>query len=279
MMQVLSNKQVNVFNLDVGICMGLSGTEITKQAADVILADDNFTTIIIAVEEGRRVFDNIVKFIVYLLSCNSAEIFLMLFSAIINVPMPYTAKSTLWANIIADVPPAMSLGVEPKEPGIMNRKPRNPKSHVIPKDIAATIIVQGLMLTAITLTIYLISLKVEDIPEEVSRTIAFTSLTTMQLAQSFWSKSVTVSAFKSGIVSNKWMIFAFFLSLILMILGIYVPYLNDFLTLVPIDGYAWLKVAIAVVVQFILCEFIKLCFRQALKKKEYTQIDASQVFA
>ena len=263
----------------MGIAMGLTGTDITKQAADVILADDNFSTIIVAVEEGRRVFDNIVKFMVYLLSCNSAEIFLMLLSAVINVPLPYTAKSTLWANIIADVPPAMSLGVEPKEPGLMTRKPRNPSHGVIRRDVAIAIVTQGFMLTLITLAVYLISFKIEQLPLDISRTIAFTSLTTMQLVQSFMSKSITESVFKSGITSNRWMIFAFFLSLILMIMGIYIPYLNTFLTLVPIDAYAWLKVLIAVVVQFVLCELIKLVFRMVLKKKNYQPVPSVQAMA
>ena len=272
MMLVLLNKLVLLFNVDVGICMGISGTEITKQAADVVLADDNFSTIIVAVEEGRRVFDNIIKFIVYLLSCNSAEIFLMIFCAIINVKMPYTAKSTLWANIIADVPPALSLGVEPQEKGIMERPPRDPKSHVITKQIGITILVQGIVLTIISFIVYLISLKVEGLPIDVAQTTTFTSLTTMQLVQSFWSKSVTLSVFKSGITSNKWMVFAFFLSFTLMVMGIYIPYLNTFLTLVPIDGYAWIKVLIAVCVQFVVCEVIKLIFRLVLKKKTYTPI-------
>lgn len=95
---------------DVGVAMGIGGTEITKQAADIVLADDNFTTIVAAVKEGRRVFDNIKKFVVYLLSCNSAEIFLFLGSACLNLDVPFNVMQILWANIIADIPPAMSLG-------------------------------------------------------------------------------------------------------------------------------------------------------------------------
>ncbi|KAL9537762.1 hypothetical protein MBANPS3_011488 [Mucor bainieri] len=112
---------------DVGVAMGgEAGTEITKQAADIVLLDDNFSTIVEAVEEGRHVFDNILKFIVYLLSCNGAEIFLMLICAIANLETPLTVMMILYANIIADIPPAMALGVEPAEVGLMKRKPRSP---------------------------------------------------------------------------------------------------------------------------------------------------------
>eukprot|EP00835_Amoeboradix_gromovi_P000087 NODE_3_length_56144_cov_0.348184.p6 type:complete len:1142 gc:universal NODE_3_length_56144_cov_0.348184:18830-15405(-) len=261
---------------DVGICMGISGTEITKQAADVILANDDFNTIVVAIEEGRRVFDNILKFIIYLLSCNSAEIFLILMSAVINVTLPYTTNSTLWANIIADIPPAMSLGIEPVEFGIMNRKPRNPTSHVLQKHVIVTILVQGIMLSSITFTVYLYSLKIEGLQQSVSQTIAFSSLTTMQLVQSFLSKSTSKSVFKSGITSNKWMLFAFGLSFALMIMGIYVPVLNTFLTLVPIDGYAWLKIGICVIVQLFLSEVIKLAIRK-YTKKDYTVVQSIEL--
>ncbi|KAG1188008.1 hypothetical protein G6F35_014341 [Rhizopus arrhizus] len=104
---------------DVGVAMGQAGTEITKQAADIVLVDDNFTTIVEAVEEGRHVFDNILKFIVYLLSS--------------NIEVPLTVMMILWANIIADIPPAMALGVEPNEKDLMSRPPRNPKMGVLTK--------------------------------------------------------------------------------------------------------------------------------------------------
>ncbi|ORY43768.1 calcium ATPase [Rhizoclosmatium globosum] len=140
---------------DVGIAMGIGGTEITKQAADIVLADDNFANIIEAVREGRQVFDNIKKFIVYLLSCNSAEIMLFLASAIINVDMPFTTIQILWANIIADIPPAMSLGVEPAEINILDRPPRIPGQGVLTLTTCLVIIFQGLVQSMATLAVYL----------------------------------------------------------------------------------------------------------------------------
>lgn len=260
---LLSSKQVIYTHLDVGIAMGISGTEITKQAADFVLANDHFATIVDAIEEGRRVFDNIVKFIVYLLSCNSAEILLMLLSAFFNVPPPYTANSTLWANIIADVPPAMSLGVEPMEMGLMGRPPRDPKAHVVNRYITLVIVLQGSLLTLIAFSIYMTSLVY--FPVDMSRTITFTSLTTMQLVQSFWSKSIYQSVLRSGITSNRWMIYAFFLSFSLMVMGIYTPGLNQFLTLVPMNGYGWIAVVLAMVLQFVLIEMFKAGLRRRTK--------------
>lgn len=153
---------------DVGVSMGISGTEITKQAASIILADDNFSTIVEAVREGRNVYDNIIKFLVYLLSCNASEVLLFLLVVLINYDFPFTANQLLWANIFAgifafnsflDVPPAMSLGVEPQEPNIMIRKPRNPNSPVMSKENVATIISQATILTCITLVVYILAVN------------------------------------------------------------------------------------------------------------------------
>lgn len=143
---------------DVGVAMGQAGTEITKQAADIVLADDNFTSIVKAVEEGRHVFDNILKFIAYLLSCNGAEIFLMLICTIANIEPPLTVMMILWANIIADIPPAMALGVEPNEKDLMKRKPRNPKMGVITKATWLVIFINSMLISAFAIGVYVFSL-------------------------------------------------------------------------------------------------------------------------
>jgi Ca2+-transporting ATPase len=114
----------------VGVAMGLTGTDLTKDAADIILTDDNFSTIVSAVKEGRHIYDNIKKFILYLLSCNSAEIYVMLLCGIIGLPVPFTPIMILWVNLIADIPPALSLGVDPPEHDIMTRLPRDPRKNI-----------------------------------------------------------------------------------------------------------------------------------------------------
>lgn len=154
---------------DVGVAMGQAGTEITKQAADIVLVDDNFTSIVDAVEEGRHVFDNILKFIVYLLSCNGAEIFLMLICTIANIDVPLTVMMILWANIIADIPPAMALGVEPNEKDLMQRNPRDPKMGVITKATWLIIFLNSFMISALALAAYCISLYVLKFPLPVAQ--------------------------------------------------------------------------------------------------------------
>ncbi|RUS32912.1 hypothetical protein BC938DRAFT_473830 [Jimgerdemannia flammicorona] len=190
--------------------MGLAGTEITKQAADLVLANDDFTTIVAAVEEGRQVFDNILKFIVYLLSCNGAEIFLMLICACAGIELPFTTIMILWANIIgtcirfcvgvdivalpflpsgmivyltqciytkkkkkqsADIPPAMALGLEPAEKDLMRRKPRNPNAGVLTRVTWTMVGLQSGLMALMTFGVYTIALYIEKINEADSRSL------------------------------------------------------------------------------------------------------------
>ncbi|KAJ1955614.1 hypothetical protein GGI12_005518, partial [Dipsacomyces acuminosporus] len=263
------NDAAAVKGADVGVAMGLNGTDITKQAADIVLTDDNFTTIVAAVEEGRRIFDNILKFILYLLSCNSAEIFLFLFAAILNLDLPFTTIMILWANIIADIPPALSLGLDPPEKNIMNRRPRNPKSGVLTRSTTLVLLAQALFMALVTFAAFLVAVltpfgitvlqsKAHALPDtyapsifhrgnpEVNanknnsphiagaRSLAFGVLTVLQLNQAFLSRSVDASLFKTGIRSNMWMVGCVLFSFISYIVGTYVPRLNDWLELVPL---------------------------------------------
>lgn len=262
---------------DVGVAMGIGGTEITKQAADIVLADDNFTTIVEAVKEGRKVFDNIQKFIVYLLSCNMAEIILMLLCAIINVDTPLSSINILWANIIADIPPAMSLGIEPLEPRVMSRKPRNPRAPVLSLPSIVVILGQGLIISLISFAVYLLVRNVPGLdittpdstnPLAQQRTLTFITLTTIQLVQSFYSRSVFDSVFSINFFTNKWLLGAFVLSFGLMTLGIYCPGLNDFLEFEPMKKGGWAIVAVCLVIQFVFVEMLKLVSRSWVAKRE-----------
>jgi P-type Ca2+ transporter type 2C len=212
----------------VGIAMGISGTEITKQAADIVLANDNFTTIEAAVEEGRRVYDNIQKFVLYLLSCNLAEILVMLISISIGVELPFTAMMILFANIFADIPPSMAIGLEKVEGDIMERSPRSTKEGVITLMTGSLIIYQSSVMASITLAIYLSQLYVQDGtlygPENFeAQTMALMLLTTMQLFQSFMSRSIESSLFKVGLFGNPYMVGAFIFSYISMLMAIFIP--------------------------------------------------------
>lgn len=256
---------------DIGIAMGINGTEITKQAADVVLADDNFSTIISAIKEGRGVYDNISKFIIYLLSCNSAEIILFLVSALSNQSMPFTTIQILYANIIADVPPAMALGYEPVEEDIMERPPRPAKSSVLNAGLSVYVIVQGIILSMLSFGIYMMTRRYGFAGFETQRqqeSITYMLLTVMQLVQSFYCKSIDKSVFVTGITSNYWLILGNLISLGLLILGIYTPNFNSWLELESVNGYGWIIVLVCVCIQLILVEFTKIFLRMYLKRRE-----------
>ncbi|KAI9287730.1 hypothetical protein BC943DRAFT_274467 [Umbelopsis sp. AD052] len=248
----------------VGIAMGLAGTEITKQAADVVIADDNFACIVSAIEEGRHVFDNILKFIVYLLSCNGAEIFLNLVCAISGMELPFGTVLILWANIIADVPPAMAIGVEPKEMGIMNRNPRDPKKGVLTKVTWLIVIFQAFLICALTVGLYLIDLMVLKMPLNAAQSVAFVNMTTMQLLQSFFSRSISQSVFVTGIFGNKWIVGAFVVSFGAMVAGCYIPALAGWLLLERIGWLEWCQVLICCVIMTAFVEVEKCIIRRRL---------------
>ncbi|KAG0341530.1 P-type ATPase [Podila humilis] len=247
---------------NVGVAMGITGTDITKQAADIVLANDNFNTIVEAVEEGRRVFDNILKFIVYLLSCNCAEIFLFLLCSIVNVDLPFTVTMILWANIIADVPPAMALGVEPAEPGLMGRDPRSPRRGIITKASFCVILFQSLSMMLLTFGIYMWADKSTDEKLEYAHSEAFCFLTTLQLLQGFLSRTMRASVFRIPFSGNRWMIIGVSVSFVLMIIGFYTPGFNKILDLVPVYGITWAKVAVGCVILLFLSEIEKLVLRR-----------------
>ncbi|KAG0091744.1 P-type ATPase [Podila epicladia] len=247
---------------NVGVAMGIAGTDITKQAADIVLANDNFNTIVEAVEEGRRVFDNILKFIVYLLSCNCAEIFLFLLCSIVNANLPFTVTMILWANIIADVPPAMALGVEPAEPGLMSRHPRSPKRGIITMASFCVILFQSMSMMLLTFGVYMKADKSTGERLEYAQSEAFTFLTTLQLLQGFLSRTMRASVFRLNFFGNKWMLIGVAVSFVLMLIGIYTPGFNRILDLVPVYGLTWAKVVVGCIILVSLSELEKLILRK-----------------
>ncbi|KAJ3074223.1 P-type ATPase [Podochytrium sp. JEL0797] len=255
---------------DIGVAMGIGGTEITKQAAEIVLSDDNFATIVEAVREGRLVFDNIKKFVVYLLSCNSAEIVLFLVCAIVNVPMPFTSMQVLWANIIADIPPALSLGVEVAELNILDRPPRLPGTGILDKMAWQIIGFQGLVQSMSTFAVYMLSKQgviqgdLSTLPQQQS--LAFACLTSMQLCQSFMSRSSVTSIFKTGLISNPWLVFGFLLSYALLLAGIFTPGLRHWIDLEHVYS-GWEAILGCVVVQLVMSELMKCVVRKAVKKE------------
>jgi Ca2+-transporting ATPase len=247
---------------DVGVAMGINGTEITRQAADIVLADDNFATIVSAVEEGRRIFDNIVKFVVYLLSCNSAEVLFMLLAVAADWPVPLKPMMILWANIFADVPPSLSLGIEPPEDNVMTRQPREPSQGVFSPVVAALIVWNGGIMTAITMVCFWYAWEVRGESEEYTRSFGFVCLTTLQLLYSFSARSLSESIAHRNFLSNPWNLGGFIVAYFFIMLGVYAPGLNDALELEGIRGPEWLIIFIAVCVHTFLIEAQKFIIRR-----------------
>lgn len=246
---------------DVGISMGISGTHVAKQAADIILVDDNFSTIVQAVREGRRVFCNIKKFIIYLLSCNSAEIWIAGICSFFE-KRPLNSRVILWANIIADIPPALALGVDPAESDVMLNKPRNPNSNVLDKSDVFVILFQGFTMALLSLIIYfLLDYESATKDTEYVSNVTFASLTLMQLFQGFISRSLKKSLLEIGLVKNKFMVPAVILSVVLLVSGFYIPWLKDLLHLSSMSAIEWGWAFCCLLVYILISEFLKLMLR------------------
>ncbi|MDU2829549.1 MAG: cation-translocating P-type ATPase, partial [Anaerococcus sp.] len=210
-------------NADIGISMGITGTDVAKDTANMILVDDNFATIVNAVEEGRIIFANIRKFVSFLLSCNIAEVLIVFLSILFGLPSPLTPIQLLWLNLVTDAFPALALGVEPGEKDIMERQPRDPKESIISGDLKNSLIVQSLAITFSVLMSYIIGLKL-IFPGNIegAHTMVFATLITSELLRAFSVRSTKYTLKELGIGSNKQLIKANILSFALLLLVMYV---------------------------------------------------------
>jgi Ca2+-transporting ATPase len=242
---------------DIGIAMGITGTEITKESADVVLADDNFATIVNAVKEGRRIFDNIRKYLVYLLRCNIAEILFMLVSTLLGLPLPLTAVQLLWVNLTTDGLPALALGVEPAEEDVMKRKPRSLKESVFTKrDILVYFALVPAIATLLLLYLFTWSLSNESLVE--ARTQALTAMILMELVMAISSHSLSKPIIKAEPFSNKFLWYAVFFSFLLQILVLYVPFLHPAFEVTYPSIQDWLFAVLSSFLVFAIVEVLKL---------------------
>ncbi|PAU66864.1 haloacid dehalogenase [Bifidobacterium italicum] len=249
---------------DIGVAMGITGTEVTKQSAKMILADDNFSTIVAAVREGRGIFDNIRKFLRYLLSSNVGEVFTVFFGVVfagwlgiknpasVGVTVPLLATQLLWINLLTDAAPALAMGVDPMTEDVMNRKPRKLTDRVIDGAMWGDIVYIGIIMAVVTLigmdmhlsgglfTDRSVSAMGHDAQMVEARTMGFTILVFAQLFNALASRSHLQSAFV-GLFSNKWLWGAIGLSVVLQLLVIYVPFLNTAFGTTPLPPMAWLE--------------------------------------
>jgi Ca2+-transporting ATPase len=211
---------------DIGVAMGITGTDVTKEVSDMVVTDDNFASIVFAVEEGRGIYDNIRKFIHYLLSCNAGEIMVMFASSLIGLPAPLLPVHILWVNLVTDGLPALALGVDPIDPGIMKRPPRKSAEAVVTKGRAIVMLAQGSIIAFCSLLAFILVLFVEKEGIVRARTAAFIVLACSQLFHSFNCRSMTESLFKVGIFTNKKLVLAVCASFLLQIAIVYAPFLQ-----------------------------------------------------
>ncbi|MBT1175845.1 cation-translocating P-type ATPase [Bifidobacterium sp. LC6] len=278
-----------VKSADIGVAMGITGTEVTKQSAKMILADDNFSTIVAAVREGRVIFDNIRKFLRYLLSSNVGEVFTVFLGVVlagflgirqpetVGVTVPLLATQLLWINLLTDAAPALAMGVDPQTEDVMGRKPRKITDRVIDASMWGDIIYIGIIMAIVTLIGMDMHLagglftdrSVAAIGHEAqmteARTMGFTILVFAQLFNALASRSHLQSVFV-GLFSNKWLWGAIGLSIVLQLVVIYVPFLNSAFGTTPLGPLAWLECIGLAAIVLVASELRKIVLRAMAKR-------------
>lgn len=248
---------------DIGIAMGLKGTEVAKETASMILTDDNFSTIVGAIEQGRTIYANIMKFIHYLFSCNTAEIITVFVAVMVGWPVPLAALQILWLNMITDVFPALALALEPSAPNMMSQPPRDPKAPIISLSMAWTIVWQGLMLGGASLVAFMLGLRWYGSSGEGLRqamTMAFSTLALVQILHAFSSRSNRRSILSSG-PANYWLWGAVLFCTALQLAAVYVPFLKRILQTSTPNAEDWAVIVVCSVVPVIIGEIVKVAKR------------------
>lgn len=266
---------------DIGVAMGITGTDVSKGASDMILTDDNFTTIVTAIREGRNIYSNIRKTVTFLLACNFGEVVAILASIVFFWPLPLLATQILWVNLVTDTLPAIALGVDPGEKDVMKKKPRDPKEGFFAGGAALRSVLGGILIGALTLVAFYLglreygySLSSRDIPENAmtyARTMAFVVLAASQLFYSFAKRSSTKSIFQVGLFSNKLLVGAVLAGLGLQFISITVPFLAKAFNVQNLSLADWGLVIGLALIPLIINEIIKLFMR--LGSSDKTQED------
>ena len=220
---------------DIGVAMGITGTDVSKEASDMVLLDDNFATIIAAIEEGRTIYENIRKFVKYTISCNVGEILLMLVSPLLGLPLPLTPLQILWTNLTTDGLPGLALSVEPAAPDIMKQAPNPPNESVLARGMGRFMIWVGVLLASVCVITQWLGVRVfVGLDIEVVQTMVFTTLVLSQMGNALAVRSKRVSTFKLGFFSNKLLIGAVLLTFVLQLIVIYVPFMQRIFDTAPL---------------------------------------------
>ena len=254
-------------NADIGISMGLNGTDVAKNASDMILADDNFSTIVEAIKYGRNIFDNIKKAVHFLIATNIGEIVTIFFGLLLGLKSPLLAIQLLWINLVTDSFPAIALGLEPAEKDIMKKKPRNAKKSLFADGLWTQIITEGLMLGLLTLTAFYLGYSKFGL--EVGRTMAFISLGLLELVHAFNIRTQK-SLLEINILSNKYLVGAFILGALLQILVVIIPQFAQIFKVQNLTSQQWIYTIIISVLPIVIVEIQKLFNARNFGKWETT---------
>lgn len=222
---------------DIGVAMGITGTDVAKGAADMILTDDNFASIVAAVEEGRVIYSNIRKFVYFLLSCNVGEVLIVFLAQLLGLPLPLLPVQLLWLNLLTDAFPALALGVEKAEPGVMGQPPRSPKEPILDRGMTLGIAVQSLALTGAVLGVFVFTLGRYDVTG--ARTLAFATLVLAELFRAYTSRSERIPLFALGPFGNRSLVLGTGISLVLFLTTVYVPALQPVFKTFPLTWTEW----------------------------------------
>ncbi|MBI5399314.1 calcium-translocating P-type ATPase, PMCA-type [Candidatus Saganbacteria bacterium] len=239
---------------DIGVAMGISGTDVSKEAADMILTDDNFATIVGAIEAGRGIYDNLMKFVRYVLTTNAGEVLVMFSSVLLGFPLPLLPIQILWVNLVTDGLPALALTMEPLEDDIMKRPPRRPDAAITDRGLFLSMLGIGLLMTVVTLSLFLFGLN-ESLAK--ARTLAFTSLALLQMTHVLNCKSDQQSLFKVGLFSNRYLIWAITSTFFLQWLVVSVPFLQAIFHTTTLSLAEWILVLLGAATAILAVELRK----------------------
>ena len=257
--------------------MGITGTDVSKGASDMILTDDNFTTIVHAIEEGRNIYNNIKKTIMFLLSCNLGEVICVFIATMFNWPLPLVPIQLLWINLVTDTLPAISLGVDPGDKDVMNKKPRNPKESFFAEGAGFRAIIAGILIGALTLTAFYIGVKehgfavnevIGNKSEEAlsaltyGRTMAFIVLTVSQLFYSLTMRNSKKTIFEVGFFKNKFLILSIITGIVLQVGLTSISGIAAIFKVTQLSFADWDIVFIFALIPFLVNEIIKVVSRR-----------------
>ncbi len=248
---------------DIGVAMGQSGTDVTKEASAMVIADDNFATIIAAVEEGRTIYDNIRKFIRYLLSCNMGEILTMFGGIMLGLPFPLLPIQILWVNLVTDGLPAIALGMDQADGDNMNRRPRPPREGIFGRGLGLKIMFQGVMIGAVTLLVYILKLKTGGLME--ARTAAFATLVFAQLFFVFQCRSESKSLLQLNPFQNRYLLGAAFVSSAMQVMVIMIPWFQRIFYTTSLKASDWWMILALTLLSTIIGDLV-FQFRSVIKK-------------